>query len=455
MYSRFTKIKDLSDRRRLPLLGKIRLGLKVKNSKGLDKDGLSKRCKHEKGDTCIFCTHAKETDYFVVPPEVEKVVGKEPKSLEVLFPMEDEGVVFPQSYRRYGMTKGLKCEGNGVEANEIVDGYFKDRACPCIKLFETAEDILNSKLNDADKARLAEEWQNTYTDADPSKHRKECSQRGFLRVMIPKVSTGGIYQIVTSSINSIVDVNSGIDFTRALVGRIVMVPVKLVRVPIETHHDQKRQTHYTMKIIPPEDAAFVNQLRANTRRILAGGQSIALPAPQEDSIVGDEEIDVIEEKGIKDEEKPEIPENEPESPKSASPGVDTPEKPETPQNDTPDAPDTPQNGRCPKCYAPAGKPHATKCPLRNKGRDKSRDEKVTEFIASKELTGVHPKVLWDCICRKLAIWKLDNKDSHKRLIQYKNPKAKRYDDIKRKQLEELYYEVENCNGDLDTVTIQF
>lgn len=288
MYSKFTKIKNLSDRRRLPLLGKIRLGIKVKNSKGLNKQGLNPKCKHKPDETCIYCTHAKETSYFVCPDEVIQAFGSEPIELEIMFPMEDEGAIFPQSLRCYGMTRGLKCEGDGERATELIDGEMKDRDCPCEKL-----------------------------------DKKECAKRAFLRVIIPKVSWGGVYQITTGSLNSIIDVNSGIDYVRALVGRVVMIPLTLKRIPIETHHDQKKQIHYTLALEFKGNEEFINQLRTSTKKILLEQERIALPAPQEDSVAGDEPADIIEANGIKDEEKQETPENKPETPQNTVEGKDT------------------------------------------------------------------------------------------------------------------------------------
>ena len=55
----FTKIKGLSDKRRLPRLGKIRLGVKA----------ISQKSGKE---------YPKETDYFVCPPEVQAVYGEKP-----------------------------------------------------------------------------------------------------------------------------------------------------------------------------------------------------------------------------------------------------------------------------------------------------------------------------------------------------------------------------------------
>ena len=57
---RVTSIKGM-EARRMPRLGKIRLGLKVKNKN-------AKPCDCVNG--CFKCTHPVETPYFVVPTEV-------------------------------------------------------------------------------------------------------------------------------------------------------------------------------------------------------------------------------------------------------------------------------------------------------------------------------------------------------------------------------------------------
>ena len=224
MTRRYTQIKDLSTRRRLPRLGKIRLGIKVEN-----------------GDK----SYPKETPYFVVPQEVAKVYGDRPTELDIMLPVEDESVCFPQAYEFYGSSRGLKCTGDGETAMRLNEQtkVMEQRECPC-ELFE----------------------------------QKKCKQRAHLAVILHKVSVGGIYQIDTSSFNSIVDLNSSIDYVRALIGRFAMVPLKLKREARETHHDGKKQIHYTLRIELEGNVDFVNTLRENTSRVLSG-PSFSLPPP--------------------------------------------------------------------------------------------------------------------------------------------------------------------------------
>ena len=258
--AKFGTIKGLSDRRRLPLLGKIRLGIKKKTEQGKE--------------------YPSETEYFVCPPEVQKVFGEKPKILNIMLPVAQRHVVFPQAYRWYGSGKGLKCIGNGEVANRFSDDKksLNEIECPCEKL----QDIIDPEMGKVTK-------------------KAECKQRAFLMVMLPDVNMGGVYQVSTGAYNSIVDINSGLDYIEALIGRIQMVPIKLFREPITTHNEGMPQKHYTLKVRFEGDVNFLNQLRENTKRILLEGEKIALPAPQDENPALDP-VDEVEGQGITDAE---------------------------------------------------------------------------------------------------------------------------------------------------------
>lgn len=228
-----TRIKGLSDRRRMPLLGKIRLGIKKKSQKTGNE-------------------YPAETDYFVCPPEVQKVFGEQPKSLKIMFPLDDIDAIFPTAYTFYGQSRGVKCKGDGETAwcvNEQTK-EMEERRCPC-------------ELLDAGK----------------------CKQVGRLLFMIPSVSVGGVYQITTSSYNSIVDVQSGLDFVRAMIGRFAFIELELKRIETITHHKEQRQTHYTMQLTLPDgfNAQMLADLRTDNERIHIQSQQYQLPAPVEEN----------------------------------------------------------------------------------------------------------------------------------------------------------------------------
>jgi recombination directionality factor gp3-like protein len=230
---KFTRIQDgISQTRRMPRLGKIRLGMKL----------MSPRTGKE---------YPVETKHFVCTPEVQAVYGPEPTELDVMFPINNPLIVFPQQLEWYGSGKGLKCHGDKVNASRRQeDGSWADRTCPCEHL---------------------------KSDDNP---QGECDERGHLLVMIPSVSMGGVYQIDTGSYHSIVDVNSGIDMVMATVGRIAMVPLKLRRVPRDTHGDQHKRTHYTLFLGLDANVGEVSKLIENSKLVLDRAKTIQLEAPK-------------------------------------------------------------------------------------------------------------------------------------------------------------------------------
>lgn len=220
MKGQFTRIEgSYSQTRRLPRLGKIRLGIKKKSAKGVE--------------------YPSETPWFVCPPEVEDVYGAQPTELDVMLPHEDPEVFFPQKLAMYGQSAGLKCHGNNKVAKRLNEaGEWIDRTCPC--------EFLKSAENP----------------------KGVCTEQSSLMVLLPKVSMGGCYQITTGSYHSTVTINSALDYIRALAGRVALIPLKLRRVPRTTHNEGKSQTHYTLELILDGDLKMIRELRADAEGIL-------------------------------------------------------------------------------------------------------------------------------------------------------------------------------------------
>lgn len=228
---KFTTIKlpnSVSQVRRLPRLGKIRLGMVVTSGKSGKE-------------------YPRETDYFVCPPEVQAVYGEIPKALDVMFPVEQEEMIFPQFLGAYGGNHKLLCHGDGENAerwDKDATEWLK-RDCPC-------------------------EWL----------EEGKCDRRANLLVVLPKVNLGGVYQIDSGSFNTIVNLNSYFEYLRFLVGRISWVPVKLIREAQQTlDPDGKQQTHYPIKVVFEGTVEAVNALRQETKQIMAKVQTYALPEP--------------------------------------------------------------------------------------------------------------------------------------------------------------------------------
>ena len=278
--AKFTRMAEgFSTNRRMPRLGKIRLGIKVRNAQKKE--------------------YPKETPYFVVPPEVARVYGTEPTELDVMCPLNDPELFFPQKLAMYGSSKGLVCHGNGqhAERKDETTGKWQARSCPC-------------------------EFRKT-----PDNPKGACAEVGHLMVLLPKVNMGGVYQISTSSYHSVVDLNSGIDYVQCLVGRIALVPLKLRREPRETHHNGKKQTHYTLTLTLDANVEGINQLRNDSTRILQHAQ-YQIEGPVEENPAQDP-VDLVVEA-----EEPDAPAKEA-TPSAATPSGPAPPPPAPPNKDQP------------------------------------------------------------------------------------------------------------------------
>jgi len=428
---KYCTIKNLSERRRLPLLGKIRLGIKVKNK------NKSTRCSCKDFESCVYCSHPTETDYFVCPPEVIAKYSQEPKELDVMLPVEQITAVFPQAYRYYGSSRGLKCIGNGETAKRFSDDKksIEEIECPC--------DLLD---------------------------QKKCNKRAFLMAILPRVSLGGVYQISTGGYHSIVELNSSIEYVQAMIGRIAMVPLILKREPITTHFEGKSQEHYMLKLHLPTwfNVDNLNDLRRNTQKVIMDAASVALPAPKDENPEYDP-ADVIESMGIT-EEKPDIPEKTQETPqKPVEPEepADTPEQPKEAPGAKQDKKNKGSGGLCPVCHAPDGKPHASNCSFTCKDGEpdaettpvKGNDDKqqrIAKFIKDIDMGRArHLSVVWKAICGYMAKAGKDSPANQMRLVKYYDSEVHGWGDLKRCQLEEILYDIAQAKGDIDAVCIDF
>ncbi len=210
-------IKGLTEIRRLPRLGVIRLGIKAQTSKGTE--------------------YPKAVDYFVCPEEVQKIYGEKPKVLDIILPLENVEDLFPQFYKRYGKSAGLKCKGDGELANEADEqtGEFTEIEC--------------------------------LGRSCPHYEKKECKEMATLNFILPKVKIDGIYQLHTSSYHSIVKLNSSLEYIRGVFGKVSMIPLQLVLEETETHPDKKmKKIVYTLRIA--FDAAKVTESISKRENLL-------------------------------------------------------------------------------------------------------------------------------------------------------------------------------------------
>lgn len=233
---KFVTISGLSDEVRIPRLGRIRLGhINVNNASGN--------------------TYPIEDPFFHVPPEVQEVYGEHPTELDIMFPVNDRGVVFPQAYEYYGSARRLLCTGNGKEAMRWNKDALVSQpcGCPC--------DLLG----------------------------KGCKQRGHLMVMLPKVKNqGGVYQVDTGSINAIIAINSTLNILApednpdsGMLGYFAMVPMKLRRVARDIYPNGMHKKSYPLQLSLNANEDEIKDLRARRDEILAKTRCWVVEQPEQ------------------------------------------------------------------------------------------------------------------------------------------------------------------------------
>jgi|GEM_PF-2747766 len=204
-------IKGLSDRIKIARLGKIHLG--------------EKKTSEKSGNL-----YPSATDYFVVhedantPKEIvekfHKIYGERPKELNIMFPLNDIERFFPQWLKRYA-NGTLVCKGDGEKAIETdtKTGERKEIACP-------------------------------YKNC-PYYKKKQCREIGNLQFYVSEIP-GGVFQIDTSSYNSILEVNTAIKLIKEQNnGHIANIPLKLTLRPSQVTVNGYPKTIYILNLYKP------------------------------------------------------------------------------------------------------------------------------------------------------------------------------------------------------------
>ena len=247
-------IKGLSDAtRRLPRLGKFHLGVKVRDKSG-------------KGE------HPQATDYFVVPEELKKFLPDKPTELPIMIPTDDDEIWCPQYFKRYS-SRGLTCRGDGYTCRRMVDSDTGDMA-------------------DRNTKEIA--WKENLTCAGkecPWYIAKECKETMNLQFLMPDLPGLGVWQIDTSSTNSIRNINNTAALLREATPtkRISFIPLLLTIEPKEiiSPDDGKKKTVRVLNL----------RSRATLRELMVqAGQPVAellLPAPADDEAPLDDQVEAV------------------------------------------------------------------------------------------------------------------------------------------------------------------
>jgi len=239
-------IKGVSEIRRMPRLGKVRLGIKQ----------ISERTQN---------LYPVATDYFVVPEEIKRHVGEKPKQLNIMFPVEDPTEFAIQWLRCYSFTQGLVCKGNGMMCRRKVD-------------------VITGAM--ADHTTTEWEWQDGLP-CDPDTcpdylEEKQCRRVMNLLFMMPDVPGFGVWQLDTTSFYSIVNINSSVDLIKRLCGRISFIPLTLSLEPqLVEPPGIKRKTVHILQI--RSNVKLVEIQRLGRRK----PEQVLLPPLDEEEIPSD------------------------------------------------------------------------------------------------------------------------------------------------------------------------
>jgi hypothetical protein len=219
-------IEGVSDIRRLPRLGKIRLGIKI--TPGGDKS-----------------PYPKATDYFVVPDELKGFTGDKPTKLSIMFPSDDEEIVARQYLKAYSYSQGLVCKG---------DGRFAIR-----KIDTATGDLVDHETQDW---IFSPNWTcNPDECPEYTGQHRQCRRVMNLIFLMPEIPGLGVWQLDTSSFYSILNVNSCLTLIRALCGRISFIPLTLSLEPMEvTPPGVKRKTVHVLNIRSDAKLADIQKL---------------------------------------------------------------------------------------------------------------------------------------------------------------------------------------------------
>lgn len=231
-------IKGISEARQLPRLGKVRLGIQVEGKSGK--------------------SYPKAVDHFVVPPEVAKVFGEDPKELRIMFPVENEEDFAPQWYRCYSGARGLICKGDGVMADRCFD-----KQTGALATGKSPETVRKEVGCPGPKC--------------PEILKKQCRPVMNLMFLLPEVPGLGVWQLDTSSFYSIRNVNSAVEMLKGLHGHIAGIPLVLSVAPQEATPEGFKKTIYTLRLNTTMTLAEIQKLTPPGKVLMPAPEAVEAP----------------------------------------------------------------------------------------------------------------------------------------------------------------------------------
>ena len=278
-------IRGLSDRRRLPRHGKVRLGIQVPNKRG---NG----------------THPEAVDYFVTDDDengrrLRELLGTdEPRSIPIAFPVDD-----PAQFARHHLELwgggGRKCYGDGEQAVAVVDVEAYERwASSGVARAALAPDLWASSRvfedsEDPPQQRRIPCFGAGYEDAPacPMYGPSGCGPSMHLQFVIRGFPGLGVWQLDTGSAMSIERVLSFVDLLRAATGgHVAWIPLTLSLEPMKV----RGRTFYILHLDAEQHLEELRALEGS-----AASSLLALP-PASDEEAADSEIAKPDDRGDRD-----------------------------------------------------------------------------------------------------------------------------------------------------------
>ncbi|HHW45256.1 MAG TPA: hypothetical protein GXX25_15890 [Desulfotomaculum sp.] len=240
-------IKGLSDRIKIARLGKIHLGEKKKSQKS---DNLYPSA------TDYFVVHADTNTPKEIADKFHKIYGDRPKELNISFPLDDPEKFFPQWLKRYA-GNNLVCKGDGEKAIEtdLKTGERKEIQC----LYKNC----------------------------PYYQKKQCREIGNLQFYVTEIP-GGVFQIDTSSYNSILEVNTAIKLIKnENNGHIANIPLKLTLRPAQVTVNGYPKTIYVLNLYKPLQKVDMKSEKKPVKEFVTEKDSVEPEMPDSDDVPED------------------------------------------------------------------------------------------------------------------------------------------------------------------------
>lgn len=252
---------------RLPRLGVVHLGIKEKTQSGKE---YPKRIDW-------FEVHQDEHTPAGAVAAFRDVYGERPRELDVMFPVDDPEVYMPTYLKAYRGGVGLFCKGPG-QNEDGAPGL-------AMRVYDPEDQTLTpDDVPEGTRPGAMIQVAKCDTETCPLYLTKKCRLIFRLQVLLPKVQGMGVWQLSSSSYNSVQNLRGGLRFVQAFTGgRIAGIPLKLRLVPQEAQVDGKKTVIYVLNVAN-ESVRLLDVLEASKK---SWEQVLSLPPPAE---VDDDEI---------------------------------------------------------------------------------------------------------------------------------------------------------------------